>query len=583
MTEVQIAKPPNAGGGPAEWLEPKSLVDWIDRPRSERGLHVLGSAWEFVPYDELALRSRARSAQLLDAGICHDDVVAVTATDPAAFLAGFFGALHAGATPLPIAPPTLLGSRYVDHLRGLLLTALPAAVVVTDDCADAVGAALVASGVAAAIVCGDGDGGDPLATPEPPAELALLQFTSGSTARPKGIGVSRCNLESNMNMIRRWLEWTSDDAVASWLPLYHDMGLIGCFLTSIVCQTDLWIMRPEQFVMKPLRWLECFGRLGATLTAAPNFGYSHATRRLRASESVGMDFAKWRVAIIGAERLDGNTLSQFSTALQPSGFSASAFRPAYGLAEATLAVTGHPLPLRPRMVSIDWSSLHLGRKVEIVDQCGIGDRAGTDFVGFLVSSGRPLNGQHVHVVDDEGNSLPERTLGEIVVEGPTVAQGYGESPLSTASRFKGSELVTGDAGFLDAGELFVLGRILDSVKVHGRVVYAESIEARLADAIDALPSKCAVVQLQRAAHDELIAVVERPPGEWVDAAVTLLRTEVGDSLGVRVYAAPRAIPRTTSGKPRRRALWQSLMDGVIDGVCVFPADRAADLPDSLSD
>jgi acyl-CoA synthetase (AMP-forming)/AMP-acid ligase II len=550
-----------------EWETPRTLLEWLTAPRADRGLLVLDEAWKRVTYEALGRMVLGTSQVLQDRGTVPGDVVAVTAAEPLRFATGFFGALHAGATPLPIAPPTLLGQRYVDHVSSLLGAAPPRVVITSAASADQLRLAVDRAGVTAEVVVHTPVVEQARAGDRP--TVALLQFTSGSTGQPRPVEVSWTNLEANVNLIRRWLELTADDSVASWLPLYHDMGLIGTFITAVCSEMDAWIMRPEQFVMKPRIWLECFGTHGVTIASAPNFGYSYTARRVRPASIEGFDFSRWRVAIIGAERLDPAALRRFLHLAEPFGFRTETFRPAYGLAEATLAVTGEPLRHEPHTVSIDWGALRMDAPVTVRHRRPLHvDR--DDDAGVLLSCGRPLDPQQVTVVDADQRPLPEESLGEIMVEGPCVASGYRTAAHADSTRLDEGRLLTGDAGFFSDGHLFVLGRMVDSFKVHGRQVYAEAVEAKIAAVAGITVDRCVVVPVQGPRGDSVVAVVEAPATAWHDPVAMLLRTEVGDALDVVVYSADRhAIPRTTSGKPRRRALRQLLADGVLRAEVVF--------------
>jgi acyl-CoA synthetase (AMP-forming)/AMP-acid ligase II len=559
------------------WEEPRSLLDWLESPRSDRGLRFLEEDWVRYSYEDLAARVLGTSEALRARGTVTGDVVAVAAAEPLRFVTGFFGTLHAGATPLPVAPPILLGARYVEHVASLLSAAPPRVVVSTPETEPDLRAAIDRAGVTAdLLVDAPGLGTAGRADPAP---LALLQFTSGSTGRPKPVEVSWANLDANTSLIRRWLELTTDDSVASWLPLYHDMGLIGTFLTAVVSEMDAWIMRPEQFVLRPRQWLECFGRHGVTIASSPNFGYSYAERRVRPEAMAGFDLSRWRVAIVGAERIDPAALRRFLGLAQPFGFRPESFRPAYGLAEATLAVTGHPLGSTPDCITIDWEGLRFDAPVSVRGRRRL-DRSPTDDgSSVLVSCGRALHGQQVSIVDSEGQALPPGWLGEIVVEGPCVAAGYRARADEAATRLDQGRLLTGDAGFLVDGEVFVLGRIVDSFTVHGRQVYAERVEAELAEVAGLTLDKCVVVPAQGPERDQVVAVVESPGTGWPDRVVARLRAEVGNALDVVVYAARRnAIPRTTSGKPRRRALRQMLLAGELDADLVFSSAAEPAVP-----
>jgi acyl-CoA synthetase (AMP-forming)/AMP-acid ligase II len=285
------------------------------------------------------------------------------------------------------------------------------------------------------------------------------------------------------------------------------------------------------------------------MTASPSFGYAYAAKKVTPAELAGMDFSRWRASAVGAERVDPAALDRFARLVAANGFRRGAFLPGYGLAEATLALTGSSLGELPLLVSVDRAALRFGDPVRVLER-GRLDPAGDKGRGdWLVGCGRPLPGMRLSVVDAHGAPLGEGRLGEIVASGPWVAGGYRGAQVGALTRFAQGRLYTGDAGFLLDGEVFVLGRMGDSTKVRGRSLYAEDVEARLA-AIPGVPA------------GRVVVVFERERGAWVEPAARRLRSQTGRSTRVLILEVPRhAIPRTSSGKPRRRLLAQELMEG----------------------
>jgi acyl-CoA synthetase (AMP-forming)/AMP-acid ligase II len=364
----------------------------------------------------------------------------------------------------------------------------------------------------------------------PAPELGLLQLTSGSSGPPRGVCIPLPALEANIAAIRAWLEMTPDDATASWLPVHHDMGLIGCLLTPFVNGSDVRLLQPEDFVRDPLRWLRCFGDEGAALSATPAFGLAHVARRVQSETLRGWDLSRWRTLIVGAERLSPTALEEFERLLAPAGFPTTALRPAYGLAEATLAVTGLPLGER-------W-------------------RATRGAGAAVVGSGRPLAGVSIRVVDGARRPLREGRVGEIAVTGASVAAGYagdGRSPALTC--FRDGVLYTGDAGFLADGQLFVLGRLGDALKMRGLTVFAEEVEAAVV--AEGLPSRRVGVALgYRGNVPTAFVALEAARADWAARAASAVRRMLPEAEAVVAEVSPGTIPRTTSGKTRRRALWE---------------------------
>jgi len=545
-----------------------TLLRWLDDPDEDRGIHFADSAggWSFRSYADLASSVAEGAGRLQDAGLRAGGVVCITVPSGPEFVAAFFGTLIAGGTPAPVAPPLIFRSadEYVSQLARQLQAASPCLVVSDADLLPVVAGAVETAGLDCPCLALSLVGERCDLQARPLAGLALLQFTAGSSGHPRGVRISWRNLEAQVAALHQWVRWRRDDSVASWLPLYHDMGLIGMFLCSVVHRAHLWLMRPEQFLRSPASWLACMGRFGATMTGGPTFGYAYTASKVTSAELGGMDFSRWRVAAVGAERVDPAALERFARLVAPNGFRRAGFMPGYGLAEATLALTGSSLGEDPLLVAVDRASLRFGDPVRVLER-GRLDRAGDGGRGdWLAGCGRPLPGIRLLVVDAAGAPLGEGRLGEIAASGPWVAEGYQGAQAGGPSRFTQGRLCTGDAGFLLDGELFVLGRMGDSTKVRGRSLYAEDVEARLA-AIPGVPAGRVVVVFGRFdGLDTVAAVVERERGAWVEPAARRLRSETGRSARILILEVPRyAIPRTSSGKPRRRLLGQELMEGML--------------------
>lgn len=560
------------------------LVGWLDEPTADAGMHVATDiGWSYHDYSSIARRTASVAAQLLDGGLARGGVVNIVLPSGVDFVATFFGVLAAGGTPSPLVPPGSLGrsNEFVGHAARILEVARPSTVVTSAPFAPLVEAAANLAGRPGAVVVLEPESTDEWLSVRP-AELALLQFTSGSSGSPRGVQVPWENLSANLAMIERWLGWSGDDAVATWLPMYHDMGLIGNMLVPVTSQRDLWMMSPEQFVRRPARWLECFGRHGATFGASPSFGYQYVVRRVRSESLAGFDFSGWKGAIIGADRPDARTLMQFGRLLGPYGFRLDSFLPAYGLAEATLAVSGSRPAARMRAVRPDWDALRLFGPVPVLEEGWLGEPGVADSGEWILSSGRPLSGLEVSAVDEDGGRLAEGWAGELLVSGSSVAQGYrGEAREGVSTQFCDDGLRTGDGGFVLDGELFVLGRLGDSIKVRGRRVFVEDLEARLR-AVPGMPADDYVVLPGLSGSpDSLVVLVVKADADLATAAATALHNLVGDDAVVDVYRASRnALLRTSSGKPRRRAMWLELARGGLDASRLLrsgPSEARTDL------
>jgi acyl-CoA synthetase (AMP-forming)/AMP-acid ligase II len=541
----------------------RPLLAWLDAPSTRRGIRFaqLGESWDFWTYARLAQFARRIAWGLVRTGVREDDVVNIILRSEPAFVATFFGTMLAGATPSPVAPSITFQNveTYQEHVTGVLRVARPSVVVTDAASVGAIRHLASAAGLPVILTVEDLLYNIKEADVSPernPAEMALLQFTSGSSGRSRGVRVPFDALEKNVGAIRRWLQWTNEDPFACWLPLHHDMGLIGGLICSAVSRSDLWLLQPEQFIRSPLRYLRCFGRFSSTLSVTASFSLDFICRRVKPEALTGLDFSGWRGVVVGAERIEARSLDDFYKLLSPFGFRRRALLPAYGLAEATLAVTGLPLEEEWTGLSLEPSSLSLGREVEI---SGKGKKG-----PVVVGCGRPLDGVSVVIVDERGQPVPDGRVGEIVANGSSVAAGYitdAESPSSTV--FSGQRLRTGDAGFLLGGQLFVLGRLGDSMKVRGRVVFGEDLEAALNHLGFSRQRVVALLGFLEGVPTAVI--VGEKLKHWPAEAEALLHYHTGGARVVLVNAPKGTIARTSSGKPKRRQLWRAFVNGTLAG------------------
>ncbi|WP_327697961.1 AMP-binding protein [Streptomyces sp. NBC_00459] len=545
------------------------LLDWLDDPATGQGIHFAGDRghWSFHSYAELAADVRRVAALLRGSGAVQGEPVSLMLGDSREFIVAFVGTMLAGAVPSPVAAPLTFRGRdvYVKHVAGIFDVARPALVLTDKALADTVGEAAAGSAWAGETVLLDWatlpEVADMPRAPVP--ETALLQFTSGSSGRPKGVRVSPDNLDRNLTAIIEWGGLDAGDVFTSWLPLHHDMGLVGSLLCPMVQQVDLMLMTPDQFVRDPLRWVACMGELGATMTTAPSFGYSYAARRIKPGQLDGMDFSAMRMAILGAERIDPAGVAAFSALTRPYGFRPEQLVAAYGMAEATLAVTGVRPGEGSTIIRLDGTGLVVGEPVEVAEKARLGFDEVTG-VGWLTGCGSPLAGVATSIVDEDGTELPEGRFGEIVVTGCSVAQGYRSAPDTPqgATAFTPGGLRTGDSGFVLDGDLYVVGRLGDSLKVRGRKIHAEDLEQHLAAATGLRTDRCTVVAGAIGDVDVVVAIVEDTGTDWLERVLPMLRSATGDSVCLAVFHGHRGcVERTSSGKPRRRVIWNNLLAG----------------------
>ncbi|AVT28848.1 non-ribosomal peptide synthetase [Plantactinospora sp. BC1] len=529
--------------------------------------------WDYRTLDS---RARAVAAALRDRCVPGDRALLLHPPGPE-YVAALFGCWYAGIVAVPAYPPRA-GTR-TERLVAIADDARPAVALTTAALGDAVSTNW--SGATIATDTLTEPAGEPESGPADGSTAALLQYTSGSTAAPKGVLLSHDNLTANSTHIQRSFASGPESHAVVWLPPYHDMGLIGGLLQPVWAGFPATLMAPTAFLRQPLRWLRAISDTRADCSGGPNFGYEMALRRVRPEQLAELDLSAWRVAFSGAEPVRADTLRRFAEYFAPCGFREDAFYPCYGLAEATLLVTGAPAGRPPVSARFDRDALAEGRAVA--------STAGTEIVGC----GRSMPGQSVRVVDPQtAEAVPDGRVGEIWVSGPSVAQGYWDRPAETARTFAArlagdpderSWLRTGDLGFLRDGELFVTGRLKDLVILRGRNHYPQDIEATAQRADPVLRPDCgAAFGVPVDGEERLVVVQEVERGQTVDhAAVTAaIRTRVAAEHDVVPYAVlltrPATIPRTTSGKVRRERCRELYLAGELVGLAHDVLEPAPD-------
>lgn len=405
------------------------------------------------------------------------------------------------------------------------------------------------------------------ALPRPdPDDVALLQYTSGSTAQPKGVVLTHGNLVANIDAIRAQFGLEENSVALSWLPPYHDMGLIGFVFGALYIGCHLVLMPPASFVQRPLRWLQAIDRFRVVISGAPNFGYEQCLRKIGPAERAALDLRSWKCALNGAEPVSAATLQQFAEAFAVAGFDANALAPCYGLAEATLLVTGKPAGTATVTGRFDETAL--GANEARAAQASA-ETAGC----HLVSSGRVAAGTTVLIVEAEGIApLAEGRVGEICIAGAGVTRGYWNPSTNTPELFLDRDgtryLRTGDLGFLREGELFVTGRIKDLVILRGRNHYPQDIELTAGHAHALVqPGAAAAFSVTVDGEEQLVVVSEvtrafrAPQAGAVSAAIN---EAISAQHGIVPHAVallrPACLPRTSSGKVRRRACREMWLD-----------------------
>ncbi|ATL66513.1 AMP-binding protein [Nocardia terpenica] len=553
---------------------------WLAHPSMETGVYLADEAdgWDYRSYAELADLTWSVAGVLRARGLTGGDGACVIMPTGFSCVAAFYAVWACGGVFTPVAPP-MFGdlSQYVEHVAAIVAQADPRLVVTSPDFEPLVRQAMTAAGradepvvIGAELPAGLPTAGRVFAGV---AECALLQFTSGSTGTPRGVRVSWPNLAANIAMITGLIEWEPGEAMMSWLPLYHDMGLVGAFLTTVANQADLYLMRPDQFVRDPVRWLRAM--TVARHAPSPSFALGYVAHRVTPDQIQGLDLSGWRTLAVGSEPVEVADLRAFAELTGPQGFSADAYTLAYGLAEATLMVTSSTRHRPVTALRLDTGSLRFGHPIRVTAEAALGDGRWVDGPGWITGLGYSTPQSRVRVVDDHGHDLPDATLGEMVVTGDSVALGYTgqETTGSSGTRIEGGELFTGDAGFLYRGEVFVLGRMGTSVKVRGRSVFMEDLESRIARDTGITKGKLAAVALTHTTTPGVALFAETAPGDWLGEARRIIRGELGPAQAVTIVTGPRGfIRRTSSGKPRRRHMWQLYRDNNLDGAIVHDVD-----------
>jgi len=529
-----------------------------------------GKLYAVLPYAELREQALAIARRLHGLGLQRGDRVALVADTNPDFQRFFFACQYAGLVPVPVAPPLQLGGgqAYIAHLRRLLA-----------DCQARICVGAVEYG---AFLAEASEGlhmrfiGSPeafLHFPDAPAnltpvkanELAHLQYTSGSTQFPRGVMITQHAVLSNLSCTLQHLQIKPEDRSVSWLPYYHDMGLVGLVLDPLVSQMSVDYLGTREFAMRPRQWLVRMSEARATISFSPPFGYELCARRLREEDTSLFDLSAWRVAGIGAETIRPEPLARFAKALAPSGFDARAFLPCYGLAESSLAVSFSELFKGIQSEWVDGNRLSETQEaVPLSDeQRGSGEKRENHFV----NCGKTLPGHEVVVRDEDGNALTDRHCGSIFVRGPSVMSGYfgnGEAHPEVLS--ENGWLDTGDIGYLTNGEIVITGRKKDLIIINGRNIWPQDLEylaeqqpelrpgdssAFSATAANGEEQAVIVIQCRESDNDKRRALTDR-----LDQA---FRAELG--IDCIIDLVPRhTLVRTSSGKLSRSSTRQDFLE-----------------------
>ena len=515
-------------------------------------------------YRQVGQRAADFARGLMELGLAPGERVAIILPTGVEFLDALFGTLLAGGVPTPLYPPVRLG-RIDDYHRSTatMIRTSGARFVVSDRRVSRIlgrtvqGLPEKISGLRQVDELRRLGSRSGVPWPTVTAgDLALVQFSSGTTAAPKAVALGHEQILWNCEQVSMAIlgahpEIEGEHRCVSWLPLYHDMGLIGCVLNSALAPRDLVLLPPEAFVARPQLWLETISRYGGTVSAAPNFAYAYAADRIPDDALSGIDLSRWVLALNGAEPVTPEAMGRFVERFEPAGFRASALCPVYGLAEATLAVTFSSLLTEPRPVVFERRAL---------ERDGLARRAESPEGGLpLIHAGRPLAGTEVTIRHDDGTPTGSGRVGEIFVRGPSVMDGYLGDREATDRALTDGWLRTGDRGFRFEGDLFIFGRSKDVIIIGGRNRAPQGIEETVS-AVEGVRPGCVVAGGKHFdGHGEGLAVfVERDtraprPDEELHRSIDMA---ILDRHGLRAsqitLLAPGTLPRTSSGKLRRR-------------------------------
>jgi len=569
-TRIPLAPTPSDGGRPRRFSDFETLsaaLDYAAEGACGLNFHdARGTLARAYPYRELRDDARSMSARLVGYGIVPGDRVALIAETGPDFAALFFGCVLMGAWPVPLPLPTSFGGRnaFVDQLALQMKSAEPVILLhpaelgnLASDAAKAAGLIALDWESFAQRPCGR------VAThPAQPGDIAYLQYSSGSTRFPHGVVITHGQLLNNLAAHSHGMEVRPGDRCVSWLPWYHDMGLVGCLLSPVANQVSADYLKTEDFARRPLAWLDLVSRNpGTTLSYSPTFGYDICARRISSQSQPAdrFDLSRWRVAGNGADMIRPDVMQAFVDAFAPAGFKASAFLPSYGLAEATLAVSIMP-PGEGIVVEL----------VEETDLSGVPeDGKRPPRYRAIVNCGKPARDMRIEIREEDATLLPERAIGKIWCSGPSIMTGYYRDEVSTAACMKDGWLDTGDMGYLSDGYIYVVGRAKDMIIVNGKNHWPQDIEWAVEQLPGFKPGDIAAFAITTPGGEETPAVLvqcrttdDTERTKLRDAIREKVRGITGMNCVVELVP-PRTLPRTSSGKLSRAKARNLYLSGEI--------------------
>ncbi len=561
---------PTADSLPRRFADFATLGDAMDyAAQGSRGLNfhdARGTLRRAYPFREMREDALAQARRLIAHGVRPSDRIALIAETGPEFAALFFGVVYAGAWPVPLPLPTSFGGReaYVEQLRVQLASCDPQTLFYPVELEAMAGEAARVAGI-------EGIDWERFSAGEAPPcdlpradtnEICYLQYSSGSTRFPHGTEITHAALLNNLAAHSHGMQVIDSDRCVSWLPWYHDMGLVGCFLSVVANQVSTDYLKTEDFARRPLAWLDLISRNpGTSISYSPTFGYDICARRMSSQTKAAdrFDLSRWRLAGNGADMIRPDVMQSFVDAFADAGFRASAFLPSYGLAEATLAVS-----IMPPNEGI---TVELVEETELSGHAGRSDRP--QRYRAIVNCGKPVRDMAVEIREEDGTPLPERAIGKLWCKGPSLMTGYFRDPEATAACMSDGWLDTGDMGYLSDGYVYIVGRAKDMIIVNGKNHWPQDIE-------------WAVEQLPGFKSGDIAAfAITTPGGEETPAVLVQCRASdegerqrLREEIRERVRAVtgmncvielvpPRTLPRTSSGKLSRAKARKLYLDGEI--------------------
>jgi len=534
-------------------VEAQTLIEALDYQRKHQPDRLLfffedeGKLSRSLSPQEMWLEAGQMAGGLAALGVQKDDAVALMLPTGLSFVAGFLAILWLGAVPVPLYPP-FRADQAEDYLKRqvAILDNAKARVLISFDRAWSVTQLLqMQSGTLEKVVSAESLAGGNLVAPTPVTgdQLALIQYTSGSTGSPKGVALSHANLLHNLRAYGQALQIESEDVCISWLPLYHDMGLIGAMLGSIYHGIPLVLMGPQDFLARPSRWIKAMSHYGGTISPAPNFAYEICARRIPDEELQDIDLASWRVALNGAEAILPDTLKRFSERFGPMGFREGTHFPCYGLAEASLAVAFSPLQRGPKFDRVDEQKLQR-------EGVAVPSPDGHPWV----ACGYALQGTELSVRDEQGRDLGDRRQGLLFFRsGSSLREYYGNSEATREIKSVDGWVNTGDLAYLAEGELYITGRAKDLIIKAGRNLYPQDIEAAATEVEGVRRGCVAAFSVSGGQGERLVVVYETrtPTAALRDQVARAVSQACGVGPDEIKALVPGSIPKTPSGKIRR--------------------------------